>query len=164
LRSHAFWDRVVDVSQLGVAVSVLTVFVPLAVSFVFKMATLLGLESLVHLSKLNLSLVLRHLLLHHLLGLAHLLLHILLRLLVIHLVLSVHSNVLLGSASHYVHLAWLHLRLRRVELVWCGQSLGLGLSTSRRGLRLLVLLQILLRLLLLVLSFVHDRMFTGCLL
>lgn len=159
------WDRVVDVSQLGVAMSVLTVFVPLAISFVFKMATLLGLESLVHLSlsELNLALVLRHWLLHHLLGLTHLLLHIMLWLLVIHLVLSVHSNVLLGSASHYVHLAWLHLRLGRVELVWCCQSLGLGLSTSRRGLRLLVLLQILLRLLQLVLSFMHDRMFTGCL-
>ncbi len=120
--------------------SILTVFVPLAIAFVLEMATFLRFKSLIDLAIFDATLILGHRLLHHLLGLPHLLLNILaLRLLLAHLVLIVHRHGLLGTTGKDVHLSWLHLLLLlllllllwRVKLIWRCHPLNLGRHTTR---------------------------------
>jgi len=50
LRSHVLWDRVIDVAKLSVSMGILAILIPLTVAFVFKVATLLSLESLIDLA------------------------------------------------------------------------------------------------------------------
>ena len=132
LSLHVLRDRVIDVPQLTISVSILAILIPLAISFVLKMATFLCLESLIDLAIFNttlsvvsilllllllLLLRLRHWLLHHLLlRLTHLLLHVLLltlwllRWVHLGLVVHVHWLGLLRTARNNAHgllLSWL---------------------------------------------------------
>jgi len=94
-------DGIVDLSELCVAVGVLTVFVPLAVALVLKVAAFLSFESLVDLAALVAS--------HRLLGLLghyRLRLHVVL-LLLVHLLTGVHQNALV----------WHHLLQRRLRSI-----------------------------------------------
>ncbi len=140
--------------------SILTVFVPLAIAFVLEMATFLCFKSLIDLTIFDATLILRHRLLHHLLGLAHLLLNILtLRLLLADLVLIVDRHGLLGTTGQDIHLSRLHLLLLRllwrVKLIWRCHPLDLGRHTARGRLRLLLHVLLGLLLVLLLLSVVH---------
>lgn len=141
LLSHVVWNRVVNLTQLGVSMSVLAIIIPLTVALVFKVATLLCLEPLIHLTSLKLlalaghasHLLLRHLLLDVLLA-RHW--HLLLRLL---LLLRVTANHLLIDVSSSGHWHLLHLRHRCFKLL-----LGLTNVLLILLLRLLLLLRFLL--------------------
>jgi len=107
LHSHVLWDRVIDVAKLSVSMGILAILIPLTVAFVFKVATLLSLESLIDLALFE-RLATWDLLLaghawHWLLA-GHLLL------------------VLLGHG----HLLWLLLRV-------ANQLLAIGIAVDRHG-------------------------------
>ena len=140
LLSHVVWNRVIDLTQLCVSISVLAIIIPLTVALVFKVATLLCLEPLIHLTSLKLLaghashlLLLRHLLLDVLLAWHW---HLLLRLL---LLLRVTANHLLIDVSTSGHWHLLHLRHRCFKLL-----LGLTSILLILLLRLLLLLRFLL--------------------
>lgn len=158
LRAHMIWDGVVNVSELGIAVSVLAVFIILTVALVLKVATLLSLEALIDLAVLNgatnhLLLLLARLLLHHLLRLHHMLVHLLRLLVRVHH----HGLLLLIGMGHHRHrgglLAWL-LLLGCVKVALNDVPLCLG---SAHG-HLLLLRLLLLRLLLGLLGLLLDRL------
>jgi len=108
------WNRVIDVAQLSIAMSVLTIFIPLTIALVLKMTTFLSLKSLIDRALFKGSLASCHLLLlllltwhtWHLLA-GHLLVllllgegHLLLRL----LLLGVADKLLAGiSANRHGH-------------------------------------------------------------
>ena len=101
LDAHVVWDRIVDVAKLSITVSVLAVFVPLAVAFVLVMSALLRLEPLIHRAHFNGALRLGHLMLHRLWSLTTHLHHRLLR----------HHNL-----RHILHVRLLRLRHLHLSL------------------------------------------------
>ena len=159
LLSQMIWDWIVDLSELSVSVSILTILVPLAVSLIFKVATFLSFESLIDLTLLELWLLAWHTshashTSHALHASDRLLRHLLLHLLLLNvLVLNRHGHLLLrllllGITNHLL-LAW-------VCLHWHGH-LRSAHGLRHRCLKLLLhlvlhfLLVLLLRLLLLLL-------------
>ena len=147
LGAHVLRDRIIDVTQLSIAMSVLTVLVVLAVPLIIEMPTLLCLESLINLSVFNgatahrvrsrisahvLLLLLRLLRGHHLLLLheVRLLVHLLGLLIRVH-----HHGLLLLLLSIIGHwharhpsLTWLLRRLvirRHLSTTWRLLLLGL---------------------------------------
>jgi len=116
----ARFTYIVNVSELSISMSVLTVLIPLTEALGVEVAALLGLETLVDLAELDRARILLHLhwLLHHLLllGHRHLLLHILLA-----------RHLLLGWVEHMLGL----LLLVGHALGGLGVELGLGLGGSR---------------------------------
>ena len=120
LRSQVIWDRIVDLPKLSVSMRILTVFVPLTISLVLKVATFLRLKPLIDLALLELWLLAWHAATHaaahathalHALHASHRwllrLLHLLLHLLLLDvLMLDRHGHLLLrlllllGIANH----------------------------------------------------------------
>ena len=121
-------DRVIDLAQFGVSVSILAVFVPLAEPFVLKVTTLLRLESLIDLAHFKLWWATSRLLLtrHHGLLLGHLL-----RLLLLHLLLLEELLLCLAGHGHLSRLRCLLLlyyllRVCSCHLSCCDHHLLLG--------------------------------------